>query len=60
MKIPNPNLVRYIRPARLQLWCARHGVLTGRWTQERIDEILREARRQANLAIELGRDDADT
>jgi hypothetical protein len=36
----NPNcwrLVRYVRPARLQTWCAHHGVLTGRWTQPEID-----------------------
>ena len=39
MRVPNPNLLRFIRPARLQLWCARHGVLTGRWSDEDIKQI---------------------
>lgn len=39
MKIPNPNLLRFIRPARLQLWCAKNGVLSGRWTQAELDAI---------------------
>lgn len=43
MKFPNPNLVRFIRPMRLQMWCARRGFLTGRWTTEDIAEIHRRA-----------------
>lgn len=39
MKVPNPNLLRFIRPARLQSWCAKHGVLTGRWTAAEIEGI---------------------
>lgn len=41
MKFPNPNLLRFIRPARLQLWCAQHGVLSGRWTSAEIEAIRR-------------------
>lgn len=44
MKFPNPNLLRFIRPTWLQLWCARHGVLTGRWTADEIEGINRRAR----------------
>lgn len=43
MKFPNPNLLRFIRPARLQLWCARKGVLTGRWTYAETEAIRRRA-----------------
>jgi hypothetical protein len=38
MRAPNPNLIRFVRPRRLQLWMAKKGILTGRWTQEQINE----------------------
>lgn len=43
MKFPNPNLLRFIRPTRLQLWCARRGILTGRWTYAETERIRRAA-----------------
>lgn len=43
MKFPNPNLLRFIRPTRLQLWCAHRGVLTGRWTYAETERIRRDA-----------------
>jgi hypothetical protein len=43
VKFPNPNLLRFIRPTRLQLWCARRGVLTGRWTYAETERIRRSA-----------------
>ena len=49
MKFPNPNLLRFIRPTRLQLWCARKGVLTGRWTYAETERIRRAAADRAHL-----------
>lgn len=43
MRFPNPNLLRFIRPTRLQLWCARRGVLSGRWTYAETEQIRRAA-----------------
>lgn len=53
MRMPSPNLIRYVRPARLQLWCAQRGILTGRWTQEQIDEVNARAAQRAAEAREL-------
>jgi hypothetical protein len=56
MKFPNPNLLRFIRPTRLQLWCAHHGVLTGRWTYAETERIRRSAAdrmRHLNQLFEL-------
>lgn len=46
MKFPNPNLLRFIRPTWLQLWCAQHGVLSGRWTSAEVEAIRRRATRR--------------
>lgn len=43
MRLPSPNLIRYVRPRRFQLWCAKKGILTGRWTKEQIEEVKRKA-----------------
>jgi hypothetical protein len=50
MKFPNPNLLRFIRPARLQLWCAHRGVLSGRWTYAETERIRRAAADRAHWA----------
>lgn len=47
MRPRNPNLLRFIRPTRLQLWCARRGVLTGRWTYAETERIRRAAAERA-------------
>lgn len=47
MRVPSPNLIRYVRPTRLQKWCAHRGILTGRWTQAQIDAINEKAARDA-------------
>lgn len=55
MRFPNPNLLRFIRPTKLQLWCAHRGVLTGRWTYAETERVRRAAAdryREAGLYLE--------